>query len=93
MKITRELVLRIAKLAHLKLEEQEIETFGRQLQEILQYVETLNETTLPAEPFTYEHLSATQRPDEQQTSLSNEDALSNAPDRSGPFFRVPRIIP
>lgn len=43
MKITREDVLRVAELAHLELTEAEVEMFRGQLDEILEYVEKLNQ--------------------------------------------------
>ena len=42
-KITKEDVLRVAQLAHLELSDSEVETFSRQLDSILSYVEKLNE--------------------------------------------------
>ena len=53
MKVDRELVLHIAKLAHIELSDAEIELFTTQLASILQYVEKLNEVTEPAEPFVF----------------------------------------
>ncbi|PYU17843.1 MAG: Asp-tRNA(Asn)/Glu-tRNA(Gln) amidotransferase subunit GatB, partial [Acidobacteria bacterium] len=51
MKITREDVLHVAELAHLELTESEVETYRRQLDSILTYVEKLNELdTVQVEP-------------------------------------------
>ena len=43
MKITREDVLRVAELAYLDLTEDEIETYGKQVDDILEYIGKLNE--------------------------------------------------
>jgi aspartyl-tRNA(Asn)/glutamyl-tRNA(Gln) amidotransferase subunit C len=43
MKITREQVLRVAELAHLELTEAEVDTYSRQLDSILTYIEKLNQ--------------------------------------------------
>ena len=94
MKIDRELVRHIAKLAHLDLEEREVDLFTRQLGEILEYVEQLGEVKQPAEPFSFgSFLSSRTRPDERIPSLPVEEALRNAPDRVRQFFKVPRILP
>ena len=94
MKIDRELVLHIAKLAHMDLEESEVDLFTRQLGDILEYVEQLGEVKQPAEPFSFgSFLSPRTRPDERIPSLPVEEALRNAPDRVRQFFKVPRILP
>ena len=94
MKIDRELVFHIAKLAHMELNSTEVDLFTQQLQSILEYVEQLNEVTEEAEPFSYNHfLPSVTRPDVTAPSLPVEDALRNAPERVRQFFKVPRIIP
>ena len=54
MKVDRNVVTEIARLAHLELKEEETELFARQLQQILQYIEQLNEAEHAAGPFSYE---------------------------------------
>lgn len=94
MKVDRELVLQIAKLAQMELTDEEIELFTSQLGSILQYVEKLNEESEPAEPFVFnELLSLPLRDDIPEPSLPVEESLKNAPDSLKNFFRVPRIIP
>jgi aspartyl-tRNA(Asn)/glutamyl-tRNA(Gln) amidotransferase subunit C len=94
VKIDREIVLHIGKLAHLELSEEEQELFARQLQNILQYVEKLNEIKQPVNPFTYgAYLKSKTQADSTQPCLSVEEALKNAPERVRDFFKVPRIIP
>lgn len=94
MKIDRELVLYIAKLAHLQLQEPEIELFSKQLQDILQYIEKLSEVRQPADPFSFSHfLPSVTRADVPLPSLPVSEALQNAPEKAKQFFRVPRIIP
>lgn len=94
MHIDRDVVVHIAGLARIELQEGEIELFTKQLGAILDYMEKLQEVKQPAEPFTFGELpAAATRPDELQPSLPVEEALRNAPDRVKQFFRVPRIIP
>lgn len=84
----------IAKLARLSITEEEKKTFGDQLSNILQYVEKLNELdTSSVEPTAHViELTNVSRDDRLRPSFTPEEALSNAPDRAGNFYRVPRII-
>jgi aspartyl-tRNA(Asn)/glutamyl-tRNA(Gln) amidotransferase subunit C len=94
MQIDRSIVEHIAKLANLELQESEIELFARQLQQILTYVDQLNEVQENVEPFSISELiPGRMRPDEVVKSLPIEDVLKNAPESVQRFFRVPRIIP
>lgn len=84
----------IALLARLRLTEEERERFGSQLSSILSYVEKLNEIeTSGVEPASHMlEMKNIMREDELRPSLPVDDALMNAPDRSGNFYRVPKII-
>ena len=94
LRISKEDVERIARLARLEVTEDEKATFARQLSAIVSYMDELKSldtvgvqptaTVLPAENVF--------REDEVQASLSLEQALGNAPDQADGFFRVPRII-
>ncbi len=94
MKITRNEVLHVARLARLALTEDEVEMFTHQLSNILAYVEKLNELdTGEIEPTS--HVLEVQnvlRDDEVHESPGRDKILLNAPDKSGEFFRVPRVI-
>lgn len=94
MKITREQVEHVARLARLELTEEEKNLFTGQLDSILAYVDKLNELdtegivpTSHAVP-----MENAFREDEVATSIGVENALANAPDRSESFFRVPKVI-
>jgi aspartyl-tRNA(Asn)/glutamyl-tRNA(Gln) amidotransferase subunit C len=94
MKVDRELVLYIARLAQIELSESEIELFTAQLGTILQYIEKLNEIKTTAEPFAFDKLiRLPAREDSIEPSLGQEIALRNAPESSRGMFRVPKIIP
>ncbi len=99
MKITREQVIRVAELAHLELSEAELDVYSRQLDEILAYVEKLNQLdTSQVEPMAQvfsgdaaeENSSA--RADEARHSDVADAVLGIAPDPSRPYFRVPKVI-
>jgi aspartyl-tRNA(Asn)/glutamyl-tRNA(Gln) amidotransferase subunit C len=94
MKIDRELVSHVAKLAHIELTEPEIELFTTQLASVLQYMEKLNEVTEDTEPFAFKNLLPDSlREDVVTPSLSAEDVMKSAPSQRKNLFRVPRIIP
>jgi aspartyl-tRNA(Asn)/glutamyl-tRNA(Gln) amidotransferase subunit C len=94
MKVDRELVSHVARLAHIELTEPEAELFTTQLASILQYMEKLNEVTENAEPFAFkDFLNLSLRKDAVTPSLSVEDVMKNAPSQKKNLFRVPRIIP
>ncbi|MCI0445864.1 Asp-tRNA(Asn)/Glu-tRNA(Gln) amidotransferase subunit GatC [bacterium] len=94
MNVDRDMVLHIAQLAKLELQESEIDLFVKQLGDILQYIEQLNEASGTADPFSFSFfLPSVTRPDIAGESLSVEEALKNAPERYKQFFKVPKIIP
>lgn len=84
----------IAHLARLRLTPEEKAKFGAQLNSILTYVDKLNELdTAGVEPTSHVlALSDVMREDKVRISLSRDEALMNAPDRSDDFYRVPKII-
>ena len=81
-------------LARLSLTEEEKELFGAQLSSILDYMEKLNELdTKDIEPTSHVlSISNVMREDVPRDSIAREDALSNAPDKTEKFYRVPKII-
>ncbi|MBW2058730.1 MAG: Asp-tRNA(Asn)/Glu-tRNA(Gln) amidotransferase subunit GatC [Deltaproteobacteria bacterium] len=93
-RISREEVRYLAGLARLRLSEGETETFAVQLNRILSYMEKLNELdTSRVEPMSHVvGMSNAFREDAVQESFSQEEALQNAPEREGGFFKVPRIV-
>ena len=93
-KITRAEVEHVARLARLELTEDEKERMTAQLDAILGYVDKLNALdTSQVEPTTTViPMVSVMRDDVVRPSLDRAEALANAPDRAGAFFRVPRII-
>ncbi len=94
MALTPDIVKQVAQLARLTLLDEEVELFTEQLNNILNYVQKLNEldtTDVPAMAHVLE-LENAFREDEIQDSLPLEEALANAPDRQKNSFAVPKII-
>jgi aspartyl-tRNA(Asn)/glutamyl-tRNA(Gln) amidotransferase subunit C len=94
LKITKREVEHVAHLARLDFSEQEKEKFTLQLNDILLYIDKLNEVdTTDVEPVTHAIAQKNAfREDIVTASLDHEMALSNAPDARGDFFRVPKVI-
>ncbi len=89
--IERDQVLHVAKLARLRLTDEEVERMSGELSHILEHVERLNEMDLDDVPPT-SHVVDVQnvlRPDEPRPSLPRERALEQAPDAADGGFRVP----
>ena len=91
MAISREQVVHVARLARLELSEEEVERFAEQLSAILEAVGKVGELDLSdVEPTAHPlALSNVWAEDEPRPCLSVEEALANAPQRSGNLFRVP----
>jgi aspartyl-tRNA(Asn)/glutamyl-tRNA(Gln) amidotransferase subunit C len=98
VKITREDVVRVAELAYLDLSESELETYRRQIDEILEYIGKLNELdTSAVEPMAQvlagdQLADATMRDDLVVPCAVAYDVLIQAPDPEPPYFRVPKVI-
>jgi aspartyl-tRNA(Asn)/glutamyl-tRNA(Gln) amidotransferase subunit C len=86
----------VAALAHLRLDDTELELYARQLGDILEYanqVQRIDTTGVPpTSSVTVRHES--DRPDVVRPSLDRADALGNAPDANieAGLFKVPRVI-
>jgi len=94
MPLSREEVEHVALLARLHLSEEEIERHTHHLNRILEAFRTLQELdTEEVEPTSHVlPMSNVFRPDEVWPGLPREEALANAPDHDGAFFRVPRVV-
>jgi aspartyl-tRNA(Asn)/glutamyl-tRNA(Gln) amidotransferase subunit C len=86
----------IAALAHLELDESEIDLFARQLGDILEIANQVQRIDTTGVPPTASVVTrhAADRPDNVTPSLERVAALANAPDREpgAGLFRVPRVI-
>lgn len=97
MKITEKEVRYIAGLSNLELSDDEVAKYRADLEEILTYVDKLNELdTSDVEPMAqviYEGSeTATFREDETRPSLEQEEALDCAPESGAGHFKVPKVI-
>ncbi|MFW6022381.1 MAG: Asp-tRNA(Asn)/Glu-tRNA(Gln) amidotransferase subunit GatC [Halanaerobiaceae bacterium] len=84
----------IANLANLKIDDENIDTFTRQIGDILEYVEQLDQLdTDGVVPTAYTvPMKNVLREDKAEPSMDMDKVLQNAPDKKGTQFRVPKII-
>jgi aspartyl-tRNA(Asn)/glutamyl-tRNA(Gln) amidotransferase subunit C len=89
--IDREQVLHVAKLARLRLSDEEVERMSGELSAILEHVETIGELDLDDVPPTSHvlELENVLREDKPRPSVPRERALEQAPDPARDGFRVP----
>lgn len=106
MKVTQKDVQYVADLANLELTEVESARFLKDLNSILDYIDSLNELdTSNVEPMAQvaaryggegkpeaERYKYALRPDELQPCLPHDVAMQNAPDTDGTYFKVPKVI-
>jgi aspartyl-tRNA(Asn)/glutamyl-tRNA(Gln) amidotransferase subunit C len=97
MKISREDVLKVAALANLELTAEEVAMYRGQLDDILTYIDKLNELDTSAiEPMAQVVAASgnesTLREDVVVRTEVAGEVLRGAPDPAPPYFRVPRVI-
>ena len=97
MKITEQEIQRVAQLANLALTGDEVVRMAQNMSGILTHIDKLNELdTSNVEPMAqvlYDAAeTATMREDVEKPSLSNSEAMANAPVAGGGYFKVPRVI-
>lgn len=92
--IDEEAVRRLAWLARLKLTDEEVKEYAKQLSRILEYFKVLDEApTEGVEPlFHVLELTNVMREDEPGATLSVEEALDNAPRKEGNYIEAPRMV-
>jgi aspartyl-tRNA(Asn)/glutamyl-tRNA(Gln) amidotransferase subunit C len=94
-KIDLDTVRHIAALAHLELTPEEEEMYTNQLEDILRYMEKLNELDTENVPPAYHTIDLKNVLREDSPTgqkLSREEAFGNAPLHDEGFFKVPKII-
>jgi aspartyl-tRNA(Asn)/glutamyl-tRNA(Gln) amidotransferase subunit C len=93
-KITKEEVQKVAQLARLELNENEINNHAVQLEKILKYIEQLEKINTNDVPCTTRAIEVINvfRKDEKKDYVNNKELLDLAPSREDEFFKVPKII-
>jgi len=94
MKLSREEVLRIARLARVGLTDEDVDRLREQLSDILENFEALKQVDTTDVPPTAQSipLQNVTKDDEVAPSLSQEQTLANAPRKEGEYFRVKAVL-
>lgn len=94
MSITKDNVLHVAGLARLELSEGEVEKYEAELNDVLKFMDKLNELDIQGiEPTAHVlEINNVFREDIVEESFGVEDILFNAPDREDDYFKVPSIL-
>ena len=94
MSVDKSTVVRIAQLAKIKVPEEDLKTLAEELSRIIEWVDQLNEVnTDGVEPMAHAlDVTNALRPDEPSAGMAIVDVLANAPQKSPPFFQVPKVL-
>ena len=93
-KITKEEVTKVAHLARLELNEDEINNHAEQLEKILDYIKELEKIDTEDVPCTTRAIEVTNifRKDEKKNSDCTEELLELRPSKEDKYFKVPKIL-
>jgi len=93
-KISKEEVKKVAKLARLELNEDEINNHARQMEKILEYIKQLEKINTDNVPCTTRAIEVVNvlRKDEKKEYDNSEELLNLAPSKENNFFKVPKIL-
>ena len=93
-RISSDEVKKVAQLARLELNENEINQHAEQLEKILEYIKQLEKINTENVPCTTRAIEVVNvlRKDEKKNYKNSEEILDLAPSRENKFFKVPKII-
>ena len=94
VKVSKEEILHIANLANLNLEENEIDNYLENLDEILNFAEIVNNAPVDDLDITIgaNETKNVFRKDEVKIFEDNEALLQNAPEQEQHMFKIPKVI-
>ena len=94
MKVSKEEILHIANLAQLNIEENEIEKYQENLEEILDFANIINEAPVQDLEITVGANESKNvfRKDEVKVFEDNEALLANAPSKEINMFKIPKVL-
>ena len=94
MKVSKEEILRIAKLADLILNDDEVETYLEHLQDILEFANTVNNAPVDGLDITIgaNETKNVFRKDEIKVFEDRDALLQNAPEKEQGMFKIPKVI-
>ena len=94
MKVSKEEILHIAKLADLILNDDEVETYFEHLQDILEFANTVNNAPVDGLDITIgaNETKNVFRKDEIKVFEDRDALLQNAPEKEQGMFKIPKVI-
>ena len=94
MKVSKEEILHIAKLADLEIKDEEIEKYALNLQDILDFAEVVNNAPVDGLDVTVgaNEKKNVFRKDEIKVFEDNEALMENAPEKERNMFKIPKVI-
>ena len=93
-KVSKEEILHIANLAKLNLSEQELERYTNDMEEILEFANTINNVNTEglSESIAANERCNVMRKDEEKEFKNKDLLLSNAPSQEDGMFRIPKVL-
>ena len=94
MTISKDEVQKIAHLARLEIDDDQVLKMAEQLSDILQYIDKLKNADVEGVELSADaaFLNNVLRDDEVRESPGPDVTLANAPERDGDFYTVPRVV-
>jgi len=94
MKVSKEEILHIADLAHLNLEEDKVEQYLLNLEDILNFAEVVNKQNVEGLDVTIgmNENSNVFRKDEEKDFENKEGLMANAPEQAQNMFKIPKVL-
>lgn len=94
MKVSKEEILHIADLAHLNLEEDKVEQYLLNLEDILNFAEVVNKQNVEGLDVTIgmNESSNVFRKDEEKDFENKEGLMANAPEQAQNMFKIPKVL-
>ncbi len=94
MKLSPEEFKKLALLSRLDIDESEMDSVNQQMNDILSYMELIGQADIEGVVPTAHavELRNVMREDIPHESFTNEEALANAPEKEGNYFKVPKVM-
>lgn len=94
MKINQNVISKLARLSKLKFNEDEMKLISNDLSKMLEFINQLQDLdTEGIDPLIHMNEEINNwREDKVQGMISQEEALSNSPDKDGTYFKLPKVL-
>lgn len=94
MEITDDIVNRVSTLAKLQFNDEENQIIKNDLNRIIQFIDKINQVdTNGVEPLVHmNHEINVLREDIAEETITQEEALKNAPQKDSDYFKIPKVL-